>query len=109
MISATKTCTKCGLTKTLDQFHNSGRGRRRPDCKSCRRQYRARYNAANRDRIRAQWRSYYDANKTKESERKAAWYQANRERILARQRSYRETVKAKRGTAPFEPFEPIIG
>jgi hypothetical protein len=88
-----KQCTKCGQSKPYSEFHNSGRGRRRPDCKDCRRQYRAHYNAANRHRIRAQWRSYYESNKDKESQRKAAWYQANRERILARQRAYRESLK----------------
>ncbi len=91
-----KQCTKCGQAKPFSEFHNSGRGRRRPDCKSCRRQYRAVYNASNRDRIRAQWRSYYEANKEKEKERKAAWYVANRERILNRQRAYREAVKARK-------------
>jgi hypothetical protein len=94
-----KRCTKCGLQKPVEEFHNSGRGRRRPDCKDCRRRYRARYNAANRERIRAQWRSYYENNKDKESERKAVWYQMNRERILERQRAYRESVKARKAGA----------
>jgi hypothetical protein len=94
-----KMCTKCGLSKQVVEFHNSGRGRRRPDCKACRRSYRAGYNASNRERIRAQWRNYYAANRDKESERKAAWYQANRERILERQRAYRETVRARKAAA----------
>jgi transposase-like protein len=97
MMSTFKRCTKCGQTKHVQEFHNSGRGRRRPDCKDCRRQYRAGYNAANRERIRGQWRSYYESNKDKESERKAAWYQVNRDRILARQRAYREAQRANSG------------
>lgn len=91
-----KQCTKCGQMKVVSEFHNSGRGRRRPDCKDCRRQYRAAYNATNRERIRSQWRSYYEANKLKEKERKAAWYVENRERILERQRAYREAVKVRK-------------
>lgn len=98
MSTDNKKCTKCGLSKHVGEFHNSGRGRRRPDCKTCRRSYRAGYNASNRERIRAQWRAYYDANRDKESERKAAWYQANRERILERQRAYREAVRERSAT-----------
>jgi hypothetical protein len=95
MTTETKRCSKCGLEKPLEEFHASGRSRRRPDCKDCRRAYRAAYNAAHRERIRAQWSAYYEANKLKEKERKAAWYLQNRERVLERQRAYRQGRKAR--------------
>ena len=72
-----KTCTKCGETKPLDDFHRNktGAGGRRPDCKECVREYK---------------RSYYEENRDKRLEYSRRYYEENRDKVRECQRRYRE-------------------
>ena len=60
-----KTCTKCGETKSLDDFHRdkTGVGGRRPDCKECVREYKRRYHEENRDKRLECARRYHEENR----------------------------------------------
>lgn len=61
----TKTCTKCGETKTTDQFYKSRKGKCgvRSQCKTCVRTQQRAYQEENRDKINAQRRAYHEANR----------------------------------------------
>lgn len=66
----TKTCNKCGETKSTDQFYND-RSRRdglTSSCKTC---------------SNARCRAYYEANREQISARVSAHYEANRDKIKA--------------------------
>lgn len=108
----TKTCTKCGETKTVDQFSKdrTKRDGRRPSCKTCtaaqrrahyeanREQINARqraYNEANREEISARKRAYRAGHREKISAQKRAYYESNREEISARNRAYNEANRDK--------------
>ena len=60
-----KTCTKCGETKPLDDFHRDKRSPdgRRSDCKECGREYKRRYLEENRDKVLESQRRYYEENR----------------------------------------------
>ena len=60
-----KTCTKCGETKPLDDFHRdkTGAGGRRPDCKECVREYKRRYHEENRDKRLKSQRRYHEESR----------------------------------------------
>lgn len=66
-----KTCTKCGATKALDEFGPSPRGSfgRRSDCRECHRKKLREFRAANRDHLAEQRRGYYDADPEKHRRR----------------------------------------
>ena len=102
-----KTCTKCGETKPLDDFHRyrSGAGGRRARCRECvaedkRRHYeenrdkvlesRRRYHEENRDKVRERKRRYHEENRDKELERNRRWREDNRDKERERQRRYLE-------------------
>ena len=77
-----KRCCKCKKTKQVSEFH---RDRSKKDglqnwCMSCRRKWRAKYRADNKDRIAARTAKYRAANKDKIAE----YYEANKERIAAK-------------------------
>lgn len=47
-----KTCIKCGVSKTLDQFFvRSDSGRHRNECRACERAYKKQWDGANPDRV----------------------------------------------------------
>lgn len=58
----TKTCTKCGETKTVEQFHRnrSKRNGLESSCKTCTAARNRAYNEANRDKISARDRARYN-------------------------------------------------
>ena len=60
-----KTCTKCGETKPLDDFHRdkTGAGGRRSYCKECAREYKRRYHEENRDKRLECARRYHEENR----------------------------------------------
>lgn len=103
----TKTCTKCGETKPLDEFairRQSADGRS-PKCRDCKSQYDAAYRAANKQRIsdrNAEYRrlnreriaSYLDANKEQIATRHHLWREANREQVAARMAEWRAANRA---------------
>ena len=72
-----KTCTKCGVVKPLDDFHRDKRSPdgRRSDCKECVREYKHRY---------------YEENRDKERERKHRYREENRDKVRKCQRRYHE-------------------
>ena len=87
-----KTCTKCGETKPLDDFHRdkTGAGGRRPDCKECVRERSRSYYEENRDKRLECSRRYYEENRNKVREYKRSYYEENRDKVRERQRRYRE-------------------
>ena len=90
-MSSTKRCTKCGETKSLDEFHRD-RSKplgRRPDCRACQREYNRIWREANRDRKREYDREYYAANRDRKREYDREYYAANRERRREYSREYR--------------------
>ena len=87
-----KTCTKCGETKPLDDFHRNktGAGGRRPDCKECVREYKRSYYEENRDKRLEYSRRYYEENRDKAREYNRSYYEENRDKVRECQRRYRE-------------------
>ena len=107
-----KTCTKCGETKPLDDFHRdkTRAGGRYPHCKECvreynrrhyeenrdkRLEYNRRYHEENRDKVLESQRRYYEENRDKERERNRRRYEENRDNERERNRRYREENRDK--------------
>lgn len=82
----TKVCTKCGVEKDLDEFHNSKNGKygKAPDCKKC--------NCAAR-------RAYCRKNPEKVAESKKRWHEQNLESNRASRRNYYQTCNLKKHQA----------
>ena len=92
-----KTCTKCGETKPLDDFHRH-RGKsdgRRSWCRECAVERQRRYYEENRDKVRERQRRWREANRDKVLERKRRYYEANRDKVLEYDRRYREANRDK--------------
>ena len=72
-----KTCTKCGESKPLDEFHRdkARRDGREPRCKTCRRAQASEYYA--RADVKARKSEYYSQNRDAILARKAEYWQAN--------------------------------
>ena len=84
----TKTCTKCGIAKLLEEFSLNRRNKkdgRRSRCKVC----MAAYYVANKEAISKKHAAYCVANPEKVKARKAAWAKANPEKVKARQAAWR--------------------
>ena len=92
-----KTCTKCGETKPLDDFHRNktGAGGRRPDCKECVREYARRYYEENRDKRLEYSRRYHEENRDKTLDYQRRYYEENRDKRLEYQCSYYEENRDK--------------
>ena len=92
-----KTCTKCGETKSLDDFHRNktGAGGRRPDCKECVQEYTRRYYEENRDKELDRNRRYREENRDKVRESARRYREENRDKELDRNRRYREENRDK--------------
>ena len=92
-----KTCTKCGETKPLDDFHRdkTGAGGRKPHCKECVREYKRRYYEENRDKERERNRRYHGENRDKVRERKHRYYEENRDKVREYKRRYYEENRDK--------------
>src|SRR5699024_5613933 len=104
-MSARKTCTRCGQTKGVGEFSKdrSKSDGLRPDCKTCRREYDARYYEENRERRREYNARYRAENRERYREYAARWREENRDnpeyRERARERSarwYAENRERKR-------------
>ena len=87
-----KTCTKCGETKSLDDFHRdkTGVGGRRSDCKECVREYKRRYHEENRDKRLEYNRRYREENRDKTLDYQRRHYEENRDKVRERKRRYHE-------------------
>ena len=92
-----KTCTKCGVVKPLDDFHRdkTGVGGRRPDCKECAREYSRRYHEETRDKRLEYSRRYHEENRDKIRERKRRYSKENRDKVRESRRRYREENRDK--------------
>ena len=113
----TKTCTKCGESKPLTEYH---RDVGRPDglkcyCRSCvlavvrrwreenperAREYGRQWRQENPERTRERARGYarqrYQENPERVREKSRQWYQENRERVRARRRENPERERRQR-------------
>ena len=92
---SSKTCKKCGKTRTEDRFetYDNGYGpRQRTACKDCRntkmrgtrKESSRRYYEANREKLLEKHRKYYSENKDIVSKRSRKYYKENRELVRAK-------------------------
>ena len=97
IVTTTKTCTKCGEVKLLEDFgkHKISADGLRSVCKDCRKVEGQLYAKANRKGIKAYHAKYYAANRGEWSKNGKAYYTANRDRILERTKGYRESNREK--------------
>ncbi len=111
MSDNSKSCTKCGKDKPLNDFYSRGGGRLASACKDCcKDQKRDKYKAdpskqAELDRI------YRERNKDLVAQKKSAWYEQNKERVRQKKRAWaesnREAIAAKRKAYQAENAERI--
>ena len=98
---STRKCTKCGETKTVEEFawKYRAKGKRHAACKVCKSAQAKRDYQDNREAVRAQQRQYREANREEINARNRQYREANREEINARQREHyeanREAVLAR--------------
>ena len=87
-----KTCTKCGETKSLDGFHRNKGGvdGRHSRCKECRRERKRRYYEENRDKVLESQCSYREENRDKTLDYQRRYREENRDKTLDYQRRYYE-------------------
>ena len=92
-----KTCTKCGETKPLDDFHRqrSSADGRKAWCRECAAESKRRWYEENRDKVLGYDRRYYEENRDKVLESKRRWYEENRDKVLERKRRYHEENRDK--------------
>ena len=91
-----KTCTKCGETKPLDDFHRH-RGKaegRNSWCRECAAEYRRGYHEENRDKRLEYQRRYYEENRDKALEYQRRYREENRDKALEYERRYYEENRA---------------
>lgn len=93
----TKTCTKCGETKSADQFYKNRTRKNgvKPRCKTCSDAQHRAYYETNRDKINARRRAYREENRDKINAQSRAYGKAHREEQSAYSRAYRERNRAK--------------
>lgn len=86
-----KTCTKCGVSKTLDEFNNHPYGKFKKDskCKLCHKQKCKTYNDNHKDEIKEYRAEYYQNNLDKREE----YLSNNSDRIKTYEKEYRERNK----------------
>lgn len=92
-----KTCTKCGETKSLDDFHRdrSQADGRRARCRECVAEDKRRWREENRDKELERNRRYYEENRDKKLECRRRYYEENRDKELEYQRRYYEEGRNK--------------
>ena len=86
----TKVCTKCGETKPLGEYYKQKGGKYgvRGDCKVCLSVAKAKYYAANAEKIRSRRAKYRAENPEKVRAAVAKWQAENPERLKASQAKY---------------------
>ena len=92
-----KSCTKCGETKPLTEYHKNPRSRHgyRTECKVCRSARNKAYREANREKLAESDKAHHAANREQRIAAMKAYRESNRERVLAIKRSYREANREK--------------
>lgn len=85
-----KTCTGCGHTKPLDDFHRKATGGqgRQPRCKTCFSEYHKGYHRRTAERRRAYARDYYWANRERIQERERQRYTPKKYKDYALRKNY---------------------
>jgi 5-methylcytosine-specific restriction endonuclease McrA len=93
-----KTCTKCGVEKTLDSFYKckTFKDGLQYMCKACVKAYHKVYYQENKESHAAWMKAWQEAHKEEEAVRKKAYYEANREEVLAYGKVYRAKNKEAR-------------
>lgn len=88
----TKTCTKCGITKPLNDYHAQKKGLygKCAQCKECKRANNRAWHKANKERRRVYDLAKYQANPEKHRANARARHETNRERSRANARAWRE-------------------
>lgn len=108
----TKTCTKCGVVKPLDEYgrNKSKRGGRQTECKTCAAERQRRYREENLEREAENTRRYREKHREEIAERHRRWREANREELAEKDRRYREEnleVVAERGRRRHEEYREL--
>lgn len=93
-----KTCTKCGITKNLDEFSKSKRtdDGRRYDCRTCNSAANVIYRENNRRSLAASYAIYWDKNKSRLQAERAKQYLENKDKIIVERFVYQQKNKARR-------------
>lgn len=92
-----KSCTKCGETKPLTEYHKNPRSSHgyRTECKVCRSARGKAWREANREKISESDRANHAANREQRIAAMKAYRESNRERVLAAKKAYREANRDK--------------
>ena len=95
--AAVKSCTKCGETKPLTEYHKNPRSSHgyRTECKVCRSARGKAWREANRGKIAEYNRAHHAANREQYIAAMKAYRESNRERVLAAKKAYREANRDK--------------
>jgi 5-methylcytosine-specific restriction endonuclease McrA len=95
MRSDMKTCTKCGETKELTEFHRNKQSKdgRRPNCKVCARAQVKQIEDGKREELREYHRKYREKNKDKIREHGCKYYQNNKDRIKKYRKENRDKLR----------------
>lgn len=91
-LDASKTCSKCGVEKRLEQFHPSKSERfgRAAACINCKKKYAREHHLKNREQRNAWVKAHKMANAEKVKAAGRAYYQSNQEAVSARNKQWRE-------------------
>jgi len=90
----TKTCTKCGVEKSIDQFHKDSKGAHKVKsrCKICLssydKEFHKQYSIKNKEIISERKKLTYEKNKEKILIERKEYYTKNREMMLEKTREY---------------------
>jgi hypothetical protein len=87
-----KVCTKCGVEKHLTEFSkdNSNKDGLMIYCKCCRKAMKAVYYVNNREKLRADHKEYYKANRQSVLNQRKNYYINNKENESAKNAEYRK-------------------
>ena len=78
-----KTCTKCGVEKTLDSFSKCKRDGLQYMCKECTSACNKAYKEANKEELAVKKKAYRETNKEEIAVKKKAWAKENPEKRRA--------------------------
>lgn len=87
-----KTCSKCGISKPLDEFYNQkdGKDGKTPECKRCVKKRSEEYKRKHKEERLEYGRKYYEEHKDERLEYNRKYYQEHREKIIEDTSKYRE-------------------
>lgn len=90
-----KTCTKCGIEKSLDDFHKkkSAKDGKQSICKACNIAATRKYSIENKGKAAAYQKEWRKANKDKTAAHQKKWREANKDEFAAYQKEWCEANK----------------